>query len=109
MACVGVGIGLAACAQHPPGWTTEQGTSAEKTTPAANGEVSSGTIIEGVKGCLTHPDFQQKGIVPSSAPVFVNVYRRARGIAADDPEANPSHSAGRSDSVLKIEHGVVYA
>ena len=44
VACVGVGIGLAACAQHPPGRTPEQGTSPEKTTPAENGEVSSGTI-----------------------------------------------------------------
>jgi WD40 repeat protein len=44
VACVGVGLGLAACAQHPPGRTAEQGTSPEKTTPAANGEVSSGTV-----------------------------------------------------------------
>jgi dipeptidyl aminopeptidase/acylaminoacyl peptidase len=44
VACVGVGFGLAACAQHPPGWTTEQGTSPEKPIPAANGEVSSGTV-----------------------------------------------------------------
>jgi dipeptidyl aminopeptidase/acylaminoacyl peptidase len=43
VACVGVGLGLAACAQHPPGRTAEQG-SPEKTTPAANGEVSSGTV-----------------------------------------------------------------
>lgn len=44
VACVGVGFGSAACAQHPPGRTAEQGTSAEKTTPAANGEVSSGSV-----------------------------------------------------------------
>jgi dipeptidyl aminopeptidase/acylaminoacyl peptidase len=44
VACVGAGFGLAACAQHPPGWTTEQGTSPEKPIPAANGEVSSGSV-----------------------------------------------------------------
>jgi Tol biopolymer transport system component len=44
VACVGVGLGLAACAQHPSGRTAEQGMSPEKTTPAANGEVSSGMV-----------------------------------------------------------------
>jgi hypothetical protein len=44
VACVGVGFGLAACAQHPPGRTAEEGTSPEKPTPAANREVSSGTV-----------------------------------------------------------------
>jgi WD40 repeat protein len=44
VACVGVGLGLAACAQHPPERTAEQGTSPEKPIPAANGEVAPGTV-----------------------------------------------------------------
>ena len=44
VACVGVGFGLAACAQQPPGSTAKEGASPEKTTPWAKGEVSSGTV-----------------------------------------------------------------